>query len=221
MVALREQTLQRAARKTSSTRRNVKPMRPRRGPVMLLQRQLGNHRFQQLTTTDRPRIQRQAGGGATPREHRFTAEGVDVVVRRSCGRDDFGFDVVEQGTREALRRIFHTECIEESRREAIQGNLQAHGLDIRCSRSRAFCAETTGFHIPANIFTLGIRAFADDPAAEGCEGGVPATVLHEIVHLTRGFEGEQLPDSCENSCFGTSRGDPELCRDIDVHGRRT
>ena len=164
-------------------------------------------------------VQRQAGGGAAARQHRFEAEGVGIVVRRSCDRDGFGTAVVEAGTREALRRIFHTECIEESRRTAMQRNLTRHGLDIRCSRSRAFCAEATGFHIPANILTVGIRSFADDPAAAGCEGGL-SSILHEIVHLTRGFEGEQLPDSCENSCFGTSRGDPELCRDIDVHGRR-
>lgn len=45
----------------------------------------------------------------------------------------------------------------------------------------------------------------DDPLA--------STILHEIIHLALGEAGERLPDSCENSCFGTPRGQPpDLCQ---------
>ncbi len=180
-----------------------------------------------------PAIQRQnagaSGGGAAPAAapttHRFTAEGVSVVVRGSCAPDVFGFANVEAGTRTALDAIFNTECIEESRRTRIQRNLRAHGLDIRCRRSANLetpgsCAESTGFSIPANIFTLGSKSFAGHP--ESSAGCLPleSTILHEIVHLTRGFAQESLPSSCEASCFGVGSGNPSLCRDIDVFGNR-
>jgi hypothetical protein len=171
-------------------------------------------------------LQRQAAGrGGVVQAHRFTSEGVDVVVRASCAPAAFGFANVEAATHTALDAIFNTECIEESRRTRIQRNLTAHGLDIRCRRSANLetpgaCAESTGFFIPANIFTLGSKSFAGHPdSSAGCQP-MEATILHEIVHLTRGFAQESLPGSCEASCFGVGGGDPTLCRDIDVFGKR-
>jgi hypothetical protein len=172
-----------------------------------------------------PQIQLQgAGGGAAAASHRFTAEGVSVVVRTSCAPAVFGFANVEDATRTALNAIFNTDCIEETRRTRIQRNLTAHGLDIRCRRSANLetpgaCAESTGFFIPANIFTLGSSSFSGHPdSSAGCQP-LESTILHEIVHLTRGFAQESLPSSCEASCFGVGGGDPVLCRDIDVFGR--
>ncbi len=173
-----------------------------------------------------PSIQREeAGGGAAtaPTTHRFSDEGVAVVVRSSCAPAVFGFANVETATRTALDKIFNTECIEESRRTRIQRNLTAHGLDIRCRRSANLggaCAESTGFYTPANFFTLGSESFAGHPDSNaGCQP-LESTILHEIVHLVRGFAQESLPSSCEASCFGVGGGNPELCRDIDVFGRR-
>ncbi len=174
-----------------------------------------------------PAIQRQpaGAGGAAPASHRFAAEGVNVLVRGSCAPTEFAFANVEAGTRTALNAIFNTTCIEESRRTRMQRNLTAHGLDIRCRRSANLqtpgaCAESTGFFIPANIFTLGSSSFAGHPDSNaGCQP-LESTILHEIVHLTRGFARESLPASCEASCFGAGGGDPTLCRDIDVLGNR-
>lgn len=171
-------------------------------------------------------IQFQRGGGSpAAAEHRFSAEGVSIVVRRSCAPEDFGFATVETGVRDALDQIFNSECIEESRRTRIQRNLTAHGLDIRCRRSANLetpgsCAESTGFFIPANIFTLGSSSFSDHPDSSADCQPIESTILHEIVHLTRGFAQESLPSSCEASCFGAGGGDPTLCRDIDVFGKR-
>ena len=167
-------------------------------------------------------IQRQP---APPATHRFTAFGVNVVVRASCQPAVFGFATVETAVREALNAIFNTECIEESRRTRIQRNLVAHGLDIRCRRSANLvtpgaCAESTGFFIPANIFTLGSSSFPGHPDVSAACLPLESTILHEIVHLTRGFAQESLPASCEASCFAAGGGDPVLCRDIDVFGNR-
>lgn len=193
------------------------------------------HVVQQRATPARssaPVIQRQgggaagggaAGGAAAATEHRFTSNGVSVVVRQSCQPANFGFATVPAATEDALNMIFNTECIEESRRTRIQRNLTAHGLDIRCRRSAAIggaCAESTGYYIPANIFTLGSKSFPGHPdVSPGCLP-LESTILHEIVHLTRGFAEESLPSSCEASCYGAGAGDPSLCRDIDVRGRR-
>ncbi len=191
---------------------------------------VGRARVSVLGHVHTPQIQLQGagtGGGAptAPASHRFTAEGVGVVVRTSCAPAVFGFANVEAATRTALNAIFNTDCIEETRRTRIQRNLTAHGLDIRCRRSANLetpgaCAESTGFFIPANIFTLGSRSFAGHPdSLSGCQP-LESTILHEIVHLTRGFAQEPLPSSCEASCFGVGGGNPDLCRDIDVFGRR-
>jgi hypothetical protein len=189
----------------------------------------GMHPVQQ---THSQAIQRQAGGGAgksgqpAPQEARFSAEGVAVVVRNSCFPANFGFAKVEAGTRGALNAIFNTACIDESTRTGIQHNLKAHGLDIRCAASAHLqtpgaCAESTGFGIPANIFTIGSKAFSGHPDfSAGCGSRLESTILHEIIHLTRGFAQEQLPASCEASCFGFGSADPALCRDIDVNGKR-
>ncbi len=166
-----------------------------------------------LESTSTQSIQRQAGGagGAAPATHRFAAEGVSVVIRAGCAAT-LGFAAVEAATRIALDRIFNSACIEESRRTRIQRNLVRHGLDIRCA-ALAGCAEATGFSIPANIMTLNTTRTNCPP--------LESSILHEIVHLTRGVFAERLPESCDNSCLGTPRGvPPDLCRDIDVFGRR-
>jgi hypothetical protein len=153
-----------------------------------------------------------AAGQAVLRSHRFTAEGVNVVVRRNC-ENTLGLAAVEAGTRTALDRIFNTDCIEESRRIRIQRNLTRHGLDIRCAVLANACAEATGFFIPANIMTLNSDRTNCPP--------LESSILHEIIHLTRGIYAEGLPESCDNSCLGTQRGaGPEMCRDIDVFGQR-
>jgi Domain of unknown function (DUF4157) len=165
--------------------------------------QAGRHQAQT------PSLQRQ---GARRRSHRFTAEGVNVVVRPRCD-DSLTFAAVEEATRTALDRIFNSDCIEESRRTRIQRNLTRHGLDIFCRALAGACAEGTGFFIPANIMTLGTDRTNCPP--------LESSILHEIIHLTRGIFTEQLPESCDNSCLGTERGvGPELCRDIDVFGKR-
>jgi len=171
-----------------------------------------------------PRQDAQGGGAQAPApvaaapvvNHRFSAEGVSVVVRRSCGRAGFSFMEVELGAREALDKIFNSECIKESMRLRIQRNLRSGGIDFRCMQNRPdACAESTGYNIPANIFSLGSQLFPNHPQFDPgrCEGGLAPAILHEIVHTTRGFFGEQLPTSCEASCFGQTRGTPELCRD--------
>jgi hypothetical protein len=186
------------------------------------------HVVQQTGLQVPPLVQRQAaggGGGGGAAEHRFTAEGVAVVVRRSCSPATFGSANVEAATRTALNAIFNTDCIEATRRRQIQRNLRRNGLDLRCRRSANLenagaCAEATGFFIPANIISLGSSSFAGHPdSAAGCQP-LESTILHEIVHITRGFEREQLPLSCEASCFGAGGGDPDLCQNIDVFGRR-
>ncbi len=177
-----------------------------------------------FTNINMTRIQLQGdGGGSVSEDYRFTAEGVSVVVRRSCSPSDFGFATAEMATRDALDKIFNTDCIEESRRSRIQRNLIRHGLDIRCRRSAVIggaCAEATGYSIPANIMTIGSRSFPTHPdSSPGCQP-LASTILHEIVHLTRGVYSEGLPASCEASCYGAGSGTPDLCRDINVFGRR-
>jgi hypothetical protein len=174
-------------------------------------------------SVQRPIVNRANGGPV--RSHRFSSEGVSVVVRPSCAPANFGFATVEVATKSALDKIFNSNCIEESRRTRIQRNLTSHGLDIRCAASGSLqnagaCAESTGFSIPANIMTVGSKSFPSHPdSSAGCLP-LASIILHEIIHLTRGVFPERLPDSCENSCFGVARGTPDLCRDIDVFGRR-
>ncbi len=174
----------------------------------------------------RPAVRRQedvatpvAGGGAAAVSHTFAAQGVNIILRPSCASvAGFSFAIVEAAVRDALDKIFNTACIEETHRKAIQANLRKNGFEFRAADSANLdnpgaCAEGTGFNIPANIVTLGTNALTAD-----C-GPLASTVLHEIVHIVRGFFGEQLPVSCEASCYGQP-GDPTLCRDTDVTGRR-
>jgi hypothetical protein len=167
----------------------------------------GNEQISLRHSAPTQSVQRQAG---TP--HRFVAEGVSVVVRQGC-EATLGYGTVEAAARTALDQFFNTECIEESRRTRIQRNLTRHGLDIRCAALDDACAEATGYNIPANILTLNTDR-TDCITLEN-------SILHEIIHLTRGVYEQTLPFSCEHSCFGTDRGvPPDLCRDIDVSGRR-
>lgn len=161
-------------------------------------------------------LRRQGGGGAAAATgRRFTAEGVTVDVRSSCAAEGFGLDTVEEATRDALDKIFNGDCIAPDRARQIQKNLTAHGLDFRCRRSAAIegaCAESTGFSIPANIITLGSKSFPDHPDVRpGCLP-LASTILHEIIHITRGVEGEALPRSCEASCYGVGDAAPDLCK---------
>jgi hypothetical protein len=172
------------------------------------------------------RVQRRAGNFMINRQaQRFSAEGVSVVVQPSCAPATFGFATVEAATRSALDRTSNSTCIEESRRTRIRQNLTSHGLDIRFARSNNLqtpgaCAEATGFSTPANNMTVGSRSFPGHPASLATCQPLASIILHEMVHLTRGVFVEGLPDSCENSCFGIPHGTPDLCRDIDVFGRR-
>ena len=148
---------------------------------------------------------------------RFSHHGVSVLIRTSCDAADFGLDTVETAFKEALDKIFDDDCIQITRRRAIQSNLRKHGFDVRCRDAAQIdgaCAESTGFNIPANIMTLGNIAFTDADC-----GQLASTILHEIIHITRGRFEEDVSTSCEASCFGED-GDPDLCRNIDVFGRR-
>lgn len=158
-----------------------------------------------------------------PRTHVFDEQGVTVFVRPSCATTaGFSFDIMEDAIRVAIDTIINDDCIEPTRRRAMTRNIQRHGLDFRCRDSANLetpgaCAEATGFSMPANIFTIGTLALDETVC-----GPLAGTVMHEIIHVVRGAAGEQLPRSCELSCFGFDRGgaDAELCRDIDVFGRR-
>ncbi len=192
---------------------------------------LGNQAMQRLLASRLPAKDGGAGGGGAPApapapaagaaatESKFAAEGVNVVVRQSCTKNGFSFEIVEAGMRAALDKIFNSDCIEESRRVPMQKNLKKNGYDIRCADSKAIggnCAESTGFPIPANIMTLGTLALP-----LGKCGPLGSTILHEIVHVTRGTFPEALPASCEASCFGVGSASPDLCKNIDVFGKRT
>lgn len=156
-----------------------------------------------------PTLRRQA---ARPRNRAFAAHGVNVLIRSDCETTaGFSFDIMRTAVTSALDAIFTTECIARRPRGAIQGNLRRNGLDFHCADSASLtnagaCAEATGFSIPANIFTIGTNGL--DP---GQCGPLAATILHEIVHVVRGQFGEDLPESCEASCFNEP-GDPTLCR---------
>jgi hypothetical protein len=156
-----------------------------------------------------PTLRRQP---ARPRNRAFSAHGVNVLIRSDCETTaGFSFDLMRTAVTEALDRIFDSECIAARPRAAMQRNLTRHGLDFHCADSADLtnvgaCAEATGFSIPANIFTIGTVGL--DPARCGPLAG---TVLHEIVHVVRGEFGEDLPESCEASCFNEP-GDPTLCR---------
>jgi hypothetical protein len=165
-------------------------------------------------------LNREEGQNAGPR--RFSAEGVSVIIRQSCSKEGYGLDTVEDETNSALNSIFNSDCIEESRRLRIQRNLTRHGLDIRRARSNTInaCAESTGYSIPANIMTVGSKSFAGHPDSDPACQPLGSTILHEIVHITRGTYPEALPASCEASCFGAGDADPDLCRNIDVYGKR-
>jgi len=150
------------------------------------------------------------------RAHRFSAEGVSVLIRTSCDHADYGHAVVEGAARDALDKIFNTECIAEDRRLRIQRNLTRNGLDIVCRRSASIggaCADSTeGFYTPANHMKLGSKSFPGH--ADASAGCLPlaSTILHEIIHLTRGVATEPLPRSCEASCYPEVGGDPTLCQ---------
>ncbi|GIX11319.1 DUF4157 domain-containing protein [Elioraea sp.] len=158
-----------------------------------------------------------------PRTRVFAEQGVTVFLRPSCATTaGFSFDIMEDAIRVAIDTIINDDCIEPTRRRAMTRNIQRHGLDFRCRDSANLetpgaCAEATGFSIPANIFTIGTLALDETVC-----GPLAGTVMHEIIHVVRGAAGEELPRSCELSCFGFDRGgaDAELCRDIDVFGRR-
>lgn len=172
---------------------------------------------------------RQEGGtlrrqAAPVRTHVFTEQGVTVFVRPSCATTaGFSFQIMEDAIRVAIDTIINDDCIEPSRRRAMTANIRRHGLDFRCALSANLqnagaCAEATGFSRPANIFTVGDLAVT---SAAAC-GPLAGTIMHEVIHVVRGAAGEELPRSCELSCFGFDRGgaNATLCRDIDVFGRR-
>lgn len=161
---------------------------------------------------------KQQGGGikrkTSPpsKNHHFSHHGVRVVIRQSCDASTFGTTTVETAFKQALDAIFNSDCIEASRRKAMQINLRKNGYDVRCLDSSKLhnvgaCAESTGFSIPANIMTLGSNAFS----SKGC-GNLASTILHEIVHVVRGSATESLSDACEASCFGFGSGNPDLCK---------
>ena len=166
-----------------------------------------------------PFIQRQVAPPVR-QGRRFKHHDVNVLIRTSCDDAAFGLDKVEEAFKRALDKIFLSDCIEASRRRAIQANLKKNGYDVRCLDSARLvnagaCAESTGFSIPANILTLGSEAFKG-----GSCGDLASTILHEIIHVTRGRFQEDLSGSCEASCFGFGSASPDLCKNIDVFGNK-
>lgn len=156
-----------------------------------------------------PTLRRQQ---ARPRNRSFAARGVNVLIRSDCETTaGFSFDIMRTAVTSALDAIFASDCIAPRPRAAMQRNLTRHGLDFHCADSANLvnagaCAEATGFSVPANIFTIGTNGL--DP---GQCGPLASTILHEIVHVVRGQFGEDLPRSCEASCFAQP-GNPALCR---------
>jgi hypothetical protein len=156
-----------------------------------------------------PTLRREA---ARPRNRSFSSNGVTVLIRSDCETTaGFSFESMRTAVTSALDMIFTSECIAPRPRAAMQRNLTRHGLDFHCADSANLtnvgaCAEATGFSIPANIFTIGTNGL--DP---GQCGPLASTILHEIVHVVRGQFGEELPRSCEASCFAQP-GNPALCR---------
>jgi hypothetical protein len=170
------------------------------------------------------RIQRQPVLAAPPKpglapgnEHVFSSpDGVKVVVFRKCGTAEFGFQKIEDATNQAFEKIFKTECISADRRAVLQKNLKQFGLKIFCKQPKEMelgeeeCAESS----PDGQVNLSSNTFSQNPNfSQLCAGGNLADVmLHEIMHATLGAQTEELPRSCENSCFGNDRGQgPELC----------
>lgn len=157
-----------------------------------------------------PTLRRQPA--PAPRNRSFSAHGVTVLIRSDCETTaGFSFATMRTAVTSALDAIFTTKCIAPKPRGAIQANLKKNGLDFHCADSASLqtpgvCAEATGFSIPANIFTIGTAALN-----AGTCGPLASTILHEIIHVVRGQFGEDLPRSCEASCFAQS-GDPKLCR---------
>jgi hypothetical protein len=161
------------------------------------------------------RVHRQAAPAPPKKAHRFTAEGVKVLVRTSCDSPNFGHATVEAAVRDTLDKIFNTNCIAEDRRRQIQGNLRRHGLDFICRRSASIgnsCARAEGFPIPANFIALGSASFPHHPDHDASCDPLASTILHEIVHITRGTASEALPASCEASCYGVGTANPALCQ---------
>lgn len=159
-------------------------------------------------------------GTTAAKDYIFLYHGVKVRLRKSCENKDFKMSDIEEAFKKVLDAIFISDCIEKSRREAIQRNLKRNGYEVRCQdsnllRNKGACAESTGFSLPANIMTIGSKALKDS-----C-GDLSSTMLHEIIHITRGTAGENLTTSCEASCFGFGASDPRLCRNIDIHGKDT
>jgi hypothetical protein len=157
-----------------------------------------------------PTLRRQPA--PAPRNRSFSAHGVTVLIRSDCETTaGFSFATMRTAVTAALDAIFTTKCIAAKPRGAVQANLKKNGLDFHCADSASLqtpgaCAEATGFSIPANIFTIGTAALV-----AGTCGPLASTILHEIIHVVRGQFGEDLPRSCEASCFAQA-GDPTLCR---------
>lgn len=157
-----------------------------------------------------PTLRRQPA--PAPRNRSFSAHGVTVLIRSDCETTaGFSFATMRTAVTSALDAIFTSKCIAPKPRGAIQANLKKNGLDFHCADSAVLetpgaCAEATGFSIPANIFTIGTAALV-----AGTCGPLASTILHEIIHVVRGQFGEDLPRSCEASCFAQP-GDPALCR---------
>lgn len=149
---------------------------------------------------------------ARPRTRTFLHRGVRVFVRADCETTPgFTFEIMRTAVSDAIDKVFATTCIRPGIRRAMQNNLRRGGLDFHCADSDDLenvgaCAEATGFTRPANIFTIGTAALA-----AGTCGPLASTILHEIIHVVRGEFGEDLPRSCEASCYGQP-GDPTRCR---------
>ena len=109
-------------------------------------------------------------------DHSFKAEGVSVVLRKSCATTPgFTFALVEAAVRDALDKIFNGTCIEVGHRTAMQANLTKNGFEFRAANSARLqnpgaCAESTGFSTPANIATLGTAALQGDCGPLGSTG---------------------------------------------------
>jgi hypothetical protein len=147
-------------------------------------------------------------------EKQFLAEGVNVTMFRRCDSTELDFDAIEAAARSALVKVANSDnsnCISEDRRMRMLKNLQNFGMNIFCRKPAEMdagpggCAEAT--EGTGNIYLSSIAFSQNSNFSPVCAGGNLADVLlHETVHISVPAQFEQLPRSCENSCFGNDRG---------------
>ena len=83
------------------------------------------------------------------------------------------------------------------------------------------CIETTcgytyhdtgsGSDFIAQIWLCQRVVVRNEHCGRGGDAPIASTILHELVHEAC-YKGEDMPKSCQISCFGGTNGGPERCR---------